>query len=92
MADEMVIDGDESRDQIYTAVDMGDDGSGDEIYIVSIGASLVLPHGIRSSSFYTNTFLLSPVLLGGRSGRSRSGTRHGRHSISGQTTCTSGSK
>jgi hypothetical protein len=42
MADEMVIDGDESRDQIYTAVDMGDDGSGDEIYIVSIGAPLVL--------------------------------------------------
>lgn len=42
MADEMVIDGDETRDQIYTAVDMGDDGFGDEIYIVSIGAPLVL--------------------------------------------------
>lgn len=34
----MVIDGDDTREQIYTAVDMGEDGSGDEIYIVSIKA------------------------------------------------------
>lgn len=37
MADEMVIDGNEAGEQIYTAVDMEGEGDQNEVYIVSIG-------------------------------------------------------
>jgi hypothetical protein len=60
MADEMVVDG-VAGEQVYTAVDMGDDGAENEIYIVSQQARKVCLDRQGNPSC-ANTFLLSPFL------------------------------